>query len=87
MKISELKEYFSEDRTSHSSNLEPQKGELEGDGPGLFCGYTRPATKQELLAAIPPRPMVDRLVAKCFASMDLASGMLCYLNSHFAHAN
>jgi hypothetical protein len=28
--------------------------------------------KQDILADIPPRPVVDRLIAKCFNSMDIA---------------
>lgn len=69
--ISELKDYFDDHPTSQDKQRIASDGP-DIDGPELFCGHTRPVTKQDLLEAMPMRSVVDRLVAKCFSSMDLA---------------
>ncbi|ORY69646.1 uncharacterized protein BCR38DRAFT_419689 [Pseudomassariella vexata] len=41
-------------------------------GPRLLYGSSRPIEKPEILASIPPRPVVDRIISKYFNSMELA---------------
>jgi hypothetical protein len=47
---------------------------LDGEGPELLFGKNNNATKDELLAAMPARAVVDRLMSKFFNSMDMAPG-------------
>jgi hypothetical protein len=62
----------------------PAEEVLEFDGPEfLFGGYKR-LTKQDCLAALAPRPLVDKLVVKCFDSVDIAHGMSNLLQSFLA---
>jgi hypothetical protein len=47
-------------------------------GPDLLFGRQRHATKQELLAALPPRSEADLLVAAFFSSMSTAPSKPSY---------
>ena len=49
---------------------------LKVNGPELLLGENRQVTKQEILAAIPHRPIVDRLVSQFFKSVETASMVL-----------
>jgi hypothetical protein len=72
-KIAELKDDFESDAIDgEESEMDPSTLELEG--PELLFGKNKNATKEELLAAIPTRPVVDRLMSKYFKTMDMASG-------------
>jgi hypothetical protein len=47
----------------------------EPDDPEIIFGHCKYATKQEILAAVPPRPIVDRLVAGFFSYESMAPGL------------
>lgn len=49
------------------------------DSPQLLYGCTKLATKEDLLASIPARPVVDHLVSGYFASFELSPA---FLHSH-----
>lgn len=67
--ISELKEHLDQIPTSASARDESQGDIL---GPDLLFGRQSHATKQELLAALPPRSEADQLIDAYFSSMDTA---------------
>jgi hypothetical protein len=46
------------------------------DGPELLFGKHNYATREEILASIPPRETVDRLLAVFFQYMDMSPGLL-----------
>ena len=72
-KIAELKDDFERGATDgEESEMNPPP--FEWDGPELFFGKNKNATKDELVAAIPARPVVDRLMSKFFHTMDMAPG-------------
>ncbi|KAF5671679.1 transcriptional regulatory [Fusarium heterosporum] len=45
-------------------------------GPKLLYGCPTPATKDEILASIPKRPVVDRLVSRYFNSFEMSPAVL-----------
>ncbi len=45
------------------------------EGPELLFGCNKNTTKEDILASIPPRPVVDTLVARDFNAMDMAPGI------------
>lgn len=53
--------------------------EPEIPGPDLLFGRQRQITKNEILAAIPPKPHADQLVNTFFTCMDMAP---CVLHKH-----
>ncbi|KAF2025127.1 hypothetical protein EK21DRAFT_77166 [Setomelanomma holmii] len=67
--ISELKEHLDQIPTSAHAR---DDGSGEIPGPDLLFGRQRHATKQELLAALPPRSEADQLIASYFESMQSA---------------
>ena len=70
--ISELREHLDEIPTtahSRSDNL------TDVPGPDILFGRQRHASKQELLAALPPRTEADQLISTYFASMDTSPSM------------
>ncbi|KAJ4365100.1 hypothetical protein N0V83_008718 [Neocucurbitaria cava] len=71
--ISELKEHLDQIPTSASARDESQGDIL---GPDLLFGRQSHATKQELLAALPPRSEADQLIDAYFSSMDTAPSMM-----------
>lgn len=72
--IAELKDHFEreDERLLVRCSSEPPKPYLAG--PQLLYGCPRYATKEEILAAIPPRPVVDRLISRYFNALDMAPG-------------
>ncbi|KAF2625223.1 hypothetical protein BU25DRAFT_117067 [Macroventuria anomochaeta] len=71
--ISELREHLDEmPTTAHSrdDNL------TDVPGPDILFGRQRHATKQELLAALPPRTEADQLISTYFASMDTSPNLV-----------
>ncbi|KAG9239362.1 hypothetical protein BJ875DRAFT_188438 [Amylocarpus encephaloides] len=69
--ISELKDYF-EEETSPVEETASETPDLSVGDPQLLFGLNSRATKQEIIASLPPRPQVDRLVSSYFESMDMA---------------
>lgn len=60
MKIAELKDYFEDDHYPIERHALATK--VPGsDGPELLFGSYKYVNKQEILAVIPSRPIVDRL--------------------------
>jgi hypothetical protein len=49
-------------------------------GPQLLYGCPRYASKAEILASVPSRPVVDRLISRYFSSFDMSPGW-CQSNS------
>lgn len=66
--ITELKDQL--DQIPIESQLPEPSGAVPA--PDLFFGGQRHATKNEILAAIPPRNEADEMVVSYFASMDMA---------------
>lgn len=65
--ISELREHLDEiPTTAHSRD----DNSADVPGPDILFGRQRHASKQELLAALPPRTEADSLISTYFASMD-----------------
>ena len=72
--IGELKDYFEDGPTGPGNEpIAPSP-----DGPELLFGGFKDVRKQDLLADLPPRLVVDRLIAKCFNAMDTATSMSIY---------
>lgn len=67
MQISELREHLDDMPTTAHARDESTS---DIPGPDLLFGRQRHASKQELLAALPPRTEADQLVSTYFASMD-----------------
>jgi hypothetical protein len=74
--ISELREHLDEIPTSAPSR---DGSQADIPGPDLLFGHRRHATKQELLAALPPRTEADQLLSVFFTSMDTSASMLEYI--------
>ncbi|KAJ5891462.1 uncharacterized protein N7473_007690 [Penicillium subrubescens] len=68
-----VKEYIAEHEISDQEDFEDGLG--EGPSPALLLGMSRPVTKEEVLADIPPRPVADRLVSKFLKTTEPA--LLC----------
>ncbi|KAJ9621983.1 hypothetical protein H2203_006864 [Taxawa tesnikishii (nom. ined.)] len=71
--IAELKDHLegndkSPDRTCSGHIEDPV---LDADAPDLLFGNSKQVSRQEILAAIPQRSMVDRLLALYFSGMDM----------------
>ena len=78
MQITELKDYFEDEHDPIERNA-PATKVPDPDGPDLLFGCSKYVNKQEILAAIPSRPIVDRLVSKYFNTRDIVPGMLIQL--------
>ena len=70
--IAELRECLAEG-PDPTEAVAPSSEPYESDGPDLLCGGYKYVESQDIMAAIPPRPLVDRLVSKFFASIEEAS--------------
>lgn len=73
--IAELKDHFDRDDESRSYPLgTAQPPQVNLSGPQLIHGFTKVATRDEILAAVPPRHIVDRLVSRYFNSFEMSPG-------------
>lgn len=73
--ISELKDYLQDaPEPNMQFSLPPQIVPDYGSFPLLLYGGFAQTTKGEILSAIPPRPIADRLVSQFFNTVDLAPG-------------
>jgi hypothetical protein len=70
LQILDFKDCLQDD---HDSNVLLPEAGVE---PDILFGHYDRMSKQEILAAIPSRPIVDRLVAEYFSNKANASGML-----------
>lgn len=69
--ITELKEHFErkEQDAQSSRRISDPSFPPDRTGPQLLYGCTKLATKEEILASIPARPIVDRLVSRYFNTL------------------
>ncbi|RKL26669.1 hypothetical protein BFJ72_g13629 [Fusarium proliferatum] len=75
--IAELKDHFdNEEELSHPDVQGVESPGAEMTGPQLFYGCRKPASKDEILASIPTRPVVDRLVSRYFNSFEMSPAVL-----------
>ena len=73
--ISELKDSLEDDHDGNElGNVPMEVASL--DRPELLFGGYKHIERQDILAAIPPRPTVDRLISRCFSSMEIAPVIL-----------
>ncbi|KAI9798437.1 MAG: hypothetical protein M1833_004831 [Piccolia ochrophora] len=73
--IAEVKNYFAEHRKQLEDQYEKvaaSTGGIGTKGPVFLYGTVPPPAREELIAAIPPRLTVDKLVARYFNSYDPA---------------
>ncbi|KAI0802810.1 hypothetical protein GGR55DRAFT_663909 [Xylaria sp. FL0064] len=68
--IAELKEHFDKEKTVQHAHLISDTPPSAISGPQLLSGCIIPPEIGEILASIPPRPMVDRLVSQYFNSFE-----------------
>lgn len=74
--IAELKEHLDWE-LDDSQSVATAEESLPGSpvtGPLLLCGPPRRTTREEILASVPPRPVVDRWISKYFNALDMAPG-------------
>lgn len=75
--IAELKHHFAQEDEEEESMPDPVQPQTKFPVPHLLhSNCPVPGTRESILAAIPPRPVVDRLVSCWFNSLDLAPGKL-----------
>ncbi|KAH9909068.1 hypothetical protein F4778DRAFT_715127 [Xylariomycetidae sp. FL2044] len=72
--IAELKEHFNDEEQETREAFEPSP--LPLDGPQLLYGCVVFATREEILASVPPRPVVDQLVSRYFDSFEMSPAVL-----------
>lgn len=74
-RIADLKDHF-EQEEMHARHQLPYDETFipERTGPQLLYGCAKLASKEELLAALPARPVVDRLVSRYFNSFEMSPG-------------
>ncbi|KAJ5899415.1 hypothetical protein N7495_004159 [Penicillium taxi] len=75
--IAELKDYFDRDDEARPHPLgTAQPPQVNLSGPQLIHGFTKVTTRDEILASIPPRHIVDRLVSRYFNSFEMSPDMV-----------
>ncbi|KAI1145004.1 fungal-specific transcription factor domain-containing protein [Nemania diffusa] len=74
--ILELKEHFDKEKTVQHAHLISNILPTDLSGPQLLFGCSMPPQIEEILASIPPRPMVDRLVSQYFNSFEMSPAIL-----------
>lgn len=75
--IAELKGHFEEEAADNERAEGAHGDECPAPGPGgpqLLYGCAPTVTKAEILAAVPPRPVVDQLVSCYFNSFEMSPG-------------
>ncbi|KAF4454152.1 putative transcriptional regulatory protein C1F7.11c [Fusarium austroafricanum] len=76
--IAELKDHFDNEEASHPDTQanadDPPCAEITA--PQLLYGCTKPADKDEILASVPARPVVDRLISRYFNSFEMSPAVL-----------
>jgi hypothetical protein len=72
--IAELKIHLDEEGAVQDDTPLDEPSFAEPGGPQLLYGCTRPVTKEEILATIPERPVVDRLISDYFSSFEMSPG-------------
>ncbi|KAF4245442.1 hypothetical protein CNMCM8980_009673 [Aspergillus fumigatiaffinis] len=62
--VNEVKGYIQQETDEESEDEFMDEDFFDSSSPALLLGLNKPASKQELLADIPPRPVADRLVSQ-----------------------
>ena len=73
LQTAELKDHF-EDETNSNEYQRLEMELPEAEGPELLFGSNNYASKQDIIASVPARPIVDRLVSRYFNAMDMVPG-------------
>lgn len=71
--IAELKDHFDNEEPSHLDEQVEEDSDTEVSGAQLLYGCPKPTTKDEILASLPNRQVVDRLVSRYFNSFEMSS--------------
>ncbi|KAF2175888.1 fungal-specific transcription factor domain-containing protein [Zopfia rhizophila CBS 207.26] len=74
--IAELKDHFEKEEEVPASSRLSDPSFPDWTGPQLLYGCTKLATKEEILASIPTRQVVDRLVSRYFSSFEMSPAVL-----------
>lgn len=81
--IAELRDYFDDDDDDARDGRITPATEVPSPGAtNLLIGSHSHTDEHSILAAIPSRSVVDRLISKYFRSMDLAPGMSFWLANY-----
>ncbi|RYO87177.1 hypothetical protein DL762_004381 [Monosporascus cannonballus] len=72
--IAELRHYFVEEDETYGRIPDPIQSQASLARPHLFYSSSTHISSAEILHAIPPRPVVDRLVSRYFNVVGLATG-------------
>lgn len=72
--ISDLKDHFEQEEENAATTHTSDPSLSDSAGPQLLYGCTKRATKEEVLASIPSRQVVDRLVSRYFSSFEMSPG-------------
>ena len=73
MKIGELKSQLNSSAQVPEPVSKPRQEQYRG--PELLFGQQIHATREEIMAALPPRSEADELIIAYFSSMDMAPGL------------
>ncbi|RYP40257.1 hypothetical protein DL767_001800 [Monosporascus sp. MG133] len=74
--IAELRQHFAEEDEAYARIPDPIQSQASLARPELFYSSSTHISHAEILHAIPPRPVVDRLVSRYFNVVDLATGIV-----------
>ncbi|KAI1084899.1 hypothetical protein F5B20DRAFT_523612 [Whalleya microplaca] len=76
--IADLKDYFNTGSCTERQEFQnPRQLAVDSrPGPLLLYGHFTHASKAEILSAIPPQAVVDRLLARYFSALDMAPALL-----------
>ena len=72
--IAELRDHFEKEELRAQEAPVPEPVKRLDSEPLLLYGCPEMATEAEIIASVPPRPVVDRLVSRFFNAGDMASG-------------
>lgn len=71
--ITEIKDHL-DDEEAQESHQAPEPTYPKFSGPQLLYGCPNLATKEEILASMPERPLIDRFVSCYFNSFEMSPG-------------
>ncbi|KAM0185785.1 hypothetical protein ACHAPI_012024, partial [Fusarium lateritium] len=74
--IAELKDHFDNEEPSYPEEQVDDDLATDMAGPHLLLGCPKPTTKEEILASLPNRQVVDRLVSRYFNSFEISAAVL-----------
>ena len=86
--IADLKDHFDQEEHLRLANSPDQIQDDGGDPRSshalLLYGCRRPASRAEILAALPPKSAVDRYISRYFNRLDLVASCWCALFHYHA---